>query len=168
MRRKRTKKDFLSNIKTNAELATYLAAKTSDHSKGPTNKLKKCIVTSGTKTKGNICVPSSLVTHSQEEAHTLLLLHALSIDRHAEAVIASPDIDVFLLVRERERNVFICNSTSWITTIQSAKYKIQDKSNRHISYIMYKTSKCIRVYPVNELPYREGQLEEKHTSPACV
>ena len=42
--------------------------------------------------------------------------------------------------RERERNVFICNSTSWITTIQSAKYKIQDKSNRHISYIMYKTS----------------------------
>ena len=40
----------------------------------------------------------------------------------------------------RERNVFICNSTSWITTIQSAKYKIQDKSNRHISYIMYKTS----------------------------
>ena len=34
-------KDFLSNIKTNAELTTYLAAKITDHSKGPTNKLKK-------------------------------------------------------------------------------------------------------------------------------
>ena len=41
-------KDFLSNIKTNAELTAYLAAKTTDHSKGPTNKLKKFIVTSGT------------------------------------------------------------------------------------------------------------------------
>ena len=91
-------KDFLSNTKTKAELTTYLAAKTTDHSKGPTNKLKKCIFTSGTETKGNICVPSSLVTHSQEEADTLLLLHALSIDRHAEVVIASPDTDVFLLM----------------------------------------------------------------------
>ncbi len=53
------------------------------HSKGPTNKLKKFIVTSGTETKGNICVPSTLVTHSQEEADTLMLLHALSIDKHA-------------------------------------------------------------------------------------
>ena len=43
-------------------------------------------------------------------------------------------------VEREERNVFICNSTTWITTIQSAKYKIQDQSNRHISYIMYKTS----------------------------
>ena len=49
--------------------------------------------------------------------------------------------------REREggeRNVFICNSTSWITTIQGAKYKIQDNSNRHISYIMYKTTSINR------------------------
>ena len=62
-------------------LVTYQAAKTTDQSKGPTNKLKKCIVTSGTETKGNICVPSSLVTNGQEEADTLRLLHALSIDR---------------------------------------------------------------------------------------
>ena len=41
-------KDFLSTINTNAELTAYLAAKTTDHSKGPTNKLKKFIVTSGT------------------------------------------------------------------------------------------------------------------------
>ena len=91
-------KDFLSNIKTKAELTTYLAAQTTDHSKGPTNKLKKFIVTSGTETKGNTCVPSTLVTHSQEEADTLMLLHALSIDKHAEVVIASPDTDVFLMM----------------------------------------------------------------------
>ena len=39
---------------------------------------------------------------------------------------------------DRERNVFIGNSTSWITNIQGAKYKIQVNSNRHIRYIMYK------------------------------
>ena len=91
-------KDFLSNIKTKAELTTYLATQTTDHSKGPTNKLKKFIVTSGTETKGNTCVPSTLVTHSQEEADTLMLLHALSIDKHAEVVFASPDTDVFLMM----------------------------------------------------------------------
>ena len=58
--------------KTKAELTIYLAAQTTDHSKGPTNKLKKFIVTSGTETKGNTCVPSTLVTHSQEEADTLM------------------------------------------------------------------------------------------------
>ena len=46
--------------------------------------------------------------------------------------------------RERERGVFICNSTSWITTIQGAKYKIQDNSSRHISYLMYKTTSINR------------------------
>ena len=90
--------DFLSNIKTKAELTAYLAAKTTDHSKGSTNKLNKFIVTSGTETKGNICVPSTLVTHKQEEADTVLMLHDLSIDRHEEVVIASPDTDVLLLM----------------------------------------------------------------------
>ena len=47
-------KDFLSNIKAEAELTTYLAAKTTDHNKGTTNILKKFIVTSGTETNGNI------------------------------------------------------------------------------------------------------------------
>ena len=41
-------KDFLSNIKANADLTTHLAAMTIDHNKGPTNTLKKVIVTSGT------------------------------------------------------------------------------------------------------------------------
>ena len=41
------------------------------------------------------------MTHSQEEADTLLLLHALSIDRHAEVVTASPDTDVLLLMIQK-------------------------------------------------------------------
>ena len=84
--------DFLSNMK-----ATYQAAKTTDHNKGPA-KLKKCIVTSGTETNGNTCVPSTLHTHSQQEADTLILCHALSIGKHAEVVIASTYADVFLLI----------------------------------------------------------------------
>jgi hypothetical protein len=88
-------KDFLSNIKTKAELTTYLAAKSTDHSKSPRNQM---MVTSGTQTKGNTCVPTALITHNQEEADTLLLLHAHSIDKNAEVVIASPDTDVFLLM----------------------------------------------------------------------
>ena len=44
-------------------------------------------------------------------------------------------------LEREERNVFIGNSTSWITNIQGAKYKIQVNSNRHISYLMYKYHK---------------------------
>ena len=33
-------KDLVWNIKEEAELITHLAAKTTDHNKGPTNKLK--------------------------------------------------------------------------------------------------------------------------------
>ena len=66
-------KDFLSNIKAEAELTTHQAAKTIGHNNGPTNTFKKCIVTSGTETNGNTCVPSTFDTHSQEEADTLIL-----------------------------------------------------------------------------------------------
>jgi len=33
-------------------------------------------VTSGTQTKGNVDIPDSLLTHSQEETDTLFILHA--------------------------------------------------------------------------------------------
>ena len=92
-------KDFLSNIKAEAELITYQAAKTTDHNKGPTNKLKKFIVTPGTGTNGNTFVQSTFGIHSQEEADTLLLYHALSIGKHhVEVVIASLYPDVFLMM----------------------------------------------------------------------
>ena len=48
-----------------------------------------------------MCVSSSLVTHSQEEADILLLPHELSIDRHAEVVMASPGTDVLLLMIQK-------------------------------------------------------------------
>jgi hypothetical protein len=91
-------KVFLSNIKTKAELTDYLADKMLDHSRSPNNRLKNFIVTSGTQSKGNIVVPNTLLTHSQEEADTLLLLHALTVDSEAELVIDSPDTDVLLLM----------------------------------------------------------------------
>ena len=72
---------------------TYLAAKTTDHNKGTTNKLKKSIVTSVTETNGSTCVPSS-----QEEADTLISYHILSISTYAEVIIASPWTDVFVLM----------------------------------------------------------------------
>ena len=101
-------KDFLSNIEEEAEVTTYQAAKTTDHTKGPTEKLKNFIVTSGTETNGNNCVPSTLDTHIQEEAGTLILYHALSIGKHAEVVIASPYTDVFLLMVQMYPSLTCC------------------------------------------------------------
>ena len=91
-------KDFLSNVKTKAELTEYLAVKCLAYSEAHPNKLKKFMVTAGTKTTGNTEVPGSLRTHSHEEADTLLILHALTIDKDAEVTIESPDTDIFLLL----------------------------------------------------------------------
>ena len=70
-------KDFLADTRTKRELTEYLADKVVRHSKTPNNSLKKVMVTSGAQTNGNVDIPASLLTHSQEEADTLLLLHAL-------------------------------------------------------------------------------------------
>ena len=61
-------KDFLSNTNAEAEPTTHLAAKITDHNKGPTNKFKKFIVTSGTETNGNICL-----SYTQPRRGTLIL-----------------------------------------------------------------------------------------------
>jgi len=65
----------------------------------PEGKLKKFFVTSGTETKGNASIPDVLLTHSQEEADTLLILHAVTVDKDAELVY-SPDTDVLILLIE--------------------------------------------------------------------
>ena len=52
------------------------------------------MVTSGTQIKGSVDIPDSLLTHSQEEADTLLILHAVSVPHEAELVVSSPDTDV--------------------------------------------------------------------------
>ena len=55
------------------------------------------MVTWGTQTNGNVDIPDSLLTHCQEEADTLIVLHALSVPSTAELVVSSPDTDVLLL-----------------------------------------------------------------------
>jgi len=95
-----TLKNFLPNIKTKAELTEYLAMKCLGYSKSPVSKMKKFLVTSGRETKGNTSIPDVLLTHSQEELDTLLILHALTVDKDAELVIGSPDSDVLILLIE--------------------------------------------------------------------
>ena len=75
-------KDFRSNIKAEEELTTHLAAKTTDHNKGPRNKLNTSIVTSGTETNGNTCVPSTHPRSGRGE-HLNPVGHAFSIGKHA-------------------------------------------------------------------------------------
>lgn len=41
-----------------------------------------------------MCVPAQLLTHSQE-ADILVILHALTVGKHAEVTIDSPDTDIF-------------------------------------------------------------------------
>ena len=55
------------------------------------------MVTSGTHTEGNVDIPDLLLTHSQEEADTLLILHAVSVSHEADLVVSSPDTGVLLL-----------------------------------------------------------------------
>ena len=106
-----TLKNFLSNIKTKEELTEYLAGKCLAYSKSPVSKLKKFLVTSGTETRPSI--PDVLLTHSQEEADTLLILHALTVDRDAKLVIDSPDTDVLILLIEIYQRLPVPAATSF-------------------------------------------------------
>ena len=103
-------KDFLSDIRTKGELTEYLADKVLHHSKSSNNRLKKLMVTSGTQTKGNVDIPCSLLTHSQEEADTLLLLHALNVSSDADLVVSSPDTDVLVLLVYMYPSLPICTT----------------------------------------------------------
>ena len=73
------------------------------------------MVMSGTETNGNINIPSSLLTDSQEEAYTLLVLHA-------ELVVSSSDKDVLLLLVYMYPRLPI--STTFLTGKGSLKRKI--------------------------------------------
>ena len=112
-------KDFLSDIRTQGELTEYLADMVVHHSKSSNNRLKKLMVTSGTQTKGNVDIPSSLLTHSQEEADTLIVLHALTVPNDTELVVSSPDTDVLLLL------VYMYPSLPISTTFLTGKGKLK-------------------------------------------
>ena len=97
-------KDFLSDIRTKGELSEYLADKVVCHSKSPNSGLKIFMVTSGAQTKGNVAVPVSLLTHSQEEADTLVVLHALTVLNDTARVVNSPDTGVLLSLDHMYQN----------------------------------------------------------------
>ena len=84
--------------------------------------LKKFIVTSGTESKGNVHVPSTLITHSEEEADGLLLLHAHTVYRDTEVVTDSPDTDVFQLMVQLYPSLPV--ATSFLTRKGKLKKKI--------------------------------------------
>ena len=69
----------------------------------------------------NVHVPITLIIHNQEEADTLLSLHALTIDRDAEVVIDSPDTYFFLLM------VQMYPSRPVATSILTGKDKLKKK-----------------------------------------
>ena len=88
------------------------------------NKYKKKFMV--THTEGNVDIPDSLLTHSQEEADTLLILHAISVPHERELVVSSPFTGVLLLLvhmfldlplstvfltgkRRLKRNISVCN-----------------------------------------------------------
>ena len=56
------------------------------------------MMTSGTTTSGNIQIPLSLLSHSQEEADTIMVLHAASVNKDTHLVVFSPDTVVLLLL----------------------------------------------------------------------
>jgi len=88
---------LLSHPKTKDELTTYL-------SKNVLAALservihQKTMVTFGTVTRGNVEIPQKLAHHNQEEADTLMLLHATSIEQDAEVVVFSPGTDELILL----------------------------------------------------------------------
>ena len=58
--------------------------------------MKKFMVTYDTSTKGNIDIPSSLIHRDHEEADTIILLHASTIDSSAHLDIHASDTDILL------------------------------------------------------------------------
>ena len=91
-------KEFLADTRTKAELCEYLSKKALIISRGPDYKLKRFFVTYNTITEGNVFVNPNLRNHNHEEADTLLILHASSLDLSSYVVVHSPDTDVLLLL----------------------------------------------------------------------
>lgn len=85
-------KDLLSHTNTKRQLIAFLCeqAVANIH-------LKRFCVTYDNITLGNFDFDERLKTHSQEEADTLMILHASTLDKRSKVVIDSPDTDVAIL-----------------------------------------------------------------------
>lgn len=88
-----TMKDLLSNSNTKRDLIAFLC-----HQVLQKNSHKRFCVTYGNETHGNFEFHSILKTHSQEEADTLMVLHASTLDKSCNVMVDSPDTDVLLLL----------------------------------------------------------------------
>lgn len=88
-----TMKDLLSNSKTKRDLISFLC----DQALQKISHKRFC-VTYGNDTYGNFEFSPILKTHSQEEADTLMLLHASTLDESCNVMVDSPDTDVLLLL----------------------------------------------------------------------
>lgn len=91
-----TLKNWLSHPKTKGELTEYLASKILSHSMKAENNRKKFLVTYNSCTKGNTEIHPTLQSHAHEEADTLVILHALSLNKNTEVDIYSTDTDILL------------------------------------------------------------------------
>ena len=85
-------------------------------------------VTAGTRTRGNIDVKENLQNHNQEEEDTLILLHALSLDKREKVVVESPDTDVFLLMISMHH---LLPSNISFKTGKGDKTRLLDSINRY-------------------------------------
>lgn len=86
-------KDFLSHIKTKAQLTKYLSFYLlREYTE------KSLLVTYDQITEGNVVVPEQLKSHSHEEADTLLILHAVLAPKDDVLVVECADTDVLILL----------------------------------------------------------------------
>ena len=98
-------KDLLSDVNTKKDLTIYLSEKSITYSRSPSSELDKFMVTFETSTRGNIDIPENLVNHDHEEADTLILLHASTVDRTARLDICASDTDILLQLVQRYANL---------------------------------------------------------------
>src|ERR1700744_4203186 len=89
-------KDLLSNSKTKTDLIKFLSQKALEYSRQAS--LLKKFVTYDTQTFGNFEIDTKLRTHSQEEADTLIILHASTFGDDFNVAVDSPDTDLLMLL----------------------------------------------------------------------
>ena len=97
-----TLKELLANIDTKKELTEYLAEKIISYSKSVARRI---MVTYDTKTEGNTYIPEILSQHDHEEADTLIILHASTVDRSSLLHVAASDTDILLQLTHRYQHV---------------------------------------------------------------
>ena len=97
-----TLKELLANIDTKKELTEYLAKKIISYSKSVARRI---MVTYDTKTEGNTYIPEILRQHDHEEADTLIILHASTVDRSSLLHVAASDTDILLQFTHRYQHV---------------------------------------------------------------